>query len=52
MPDIIRPVPPPDPDTPSPSLASRLAWFVALGAGGLGAVAAVAYGLRALLFGA
>jgi hypothetical protein len=29
-----------------PSLASRLAWFVGLWLAGVGAVAAVAYGIR------
>ena len=51
MPGTIRPVPPPESGEPPPSLASRLAWFVALGAAGLAVTAAVAYGLRALLFG-
>ena len=32
------------------SLGRRLAWFAALWLAGLGATAAVAYGLRALLF--
>lgn len=32
------------------SLGRRLAWFAALWLAGLGAAAAVAYGLRALLF--
>lgn len=50
MPGIIEP--PPEPGDPSPPLASRLAWFAGLSLAGVGAVAAVAYGLRALLFNA
>jgi hypothetical protein len=38
-------------DEPRP-LGKRLAWFVGLALAGAGATAAVAYGLRALLFSA
>jgi hypothetical protein len=47
---IIRPEPPPEAGEPEPSLGRRLAWFAALALGGLLTTAAVAYGLRALLF--
>lgn len=40
--------PPEEGETPPP-LGKRLLWFVALWFGGLIAVAAVAYGLRALI---
>ena len=41
---------PPRDGDPPPPLRSRLLWFVALWIAGLGATAAVAYLLRALLF--
>jgi len=40
---------PPEPGAPQGPLWRRLAWFVALAAGGMGVTAAVAYGLRALI---
>lgn len=40
---------PPEEGAPKPPLGKRLAWFVALWCGGLIAVAAAAYGLRALI---
>lgn len=40
---------PPEPGDPKPPLGKRLVWFAALWVGGLGAVAGVAYALRALI---
>lgn len=40
---------PPDDGEPRPPLGKRVLWFVALWFGGLIAVAAVAYALRALI---
>lgn len=45
----IEPIGPPGPDEPQGPLWRRLAWFLALGVGGLLATGIVAYGLRALL---
>jgi hypothetical protein len=47
MPPIIEG--PPEEGEPRAPLGKRLLWFVALWCGGLIAVAAVAYGLRALM---
>jgi hypothetical protein len=47
MPSIIEG--PPEPGAPVPPLWRRLAWFVGLGLASTAAVAAVAYGLRALI---
>jgi hypothetical protein len=49
MPAIIEPVGPPPPGEAPPPLAMRLVWFAALTLAGIGATAAVAYGLRWLL---
>jgi hypothetical protein len=46
---IIEPEGPPAPDAPPPPLVSRLMWFAVLTFAGVGATAAVAYGLRWLL---
>lgn len=40
---------PPGPGDPKQPLGKSLIWFVALWVGGFGAVAAVAYALRALI---
>ncbi|MEN3792526.1 hypothetical protein [Fulvimarina sp. MAC3] len=40
----------PDPDMPD-TLAKRLGWFVLLWLGGIAAVSALAYGIRAVLIG-
>ena len=40
---------PPEPDEPQRPLGMRLLWFAILWIGGAGAVAALAYGLRALI---
>jgi len=40
---------PPEPGDPKQPLGKSLIWFVALWVGGLAAVAAVAYALRALI---
>ena len=45
----IEPIGPPGPHEPPQPLWKRLAWFVALGLGGLIATGVVAYGLKALL---
>jgi hypothetical protein len=47
MPAIIEP--PPEPGVPLTPLWKRLAWFIALAAGGALATAAVAYALKLLL---
>ena len=47
MPPIIEG--PPEPDEPKPPLGRSLIWFAALWVGGLAAVAAAAYTLRALI---
>lgn len=47
MPPIIEG--PPEEGAPRQSLGKRLLWFVALWIGGLVAVAAIAYSLRALI---
>jgi predicted cobalt transporter CbtA len=47
MPAIIEG--PPEPDAPAPPLWKRLVWFVAIAAASTVGVAAVAYGLKALL---
>ena len=48
MPTIIEP--PPEPGEPLPPLRTRLAWFGGLATAAAAATAAVAHGLRALLF--
>lgn len=40
---------PPGPDDPKPPVGKSMLWFAALWVSGLGAVAAVAYALRALI---
>ena len=47
MPAIIEG--PPGPDDPSPPLARRIGWFLAIAAASAGLVAVAAYGMRALL---
>lgn len=47
---IIRPVPPPEPDEPTPPLWRRLMWFALLAVMAAGATGVVAYTLRALPF--
>jgi hypothetical protein len=47
MPAIIEP--PPDEGEPLPPLARRLGWFIGIALASAGAVAVVAYALKALL---
>lgn len=49
MRDIIDPVAPPRDGEPTPPLGARIGWFFALTFAGVGATAALAYGLRLLL---
>lgn len=49
MPPIIEPQGPPDPGAPPRPLGRALLWFVLLWTASLLTIAAIAYGLRALI---